>query len=84
VDLAALAGEPSPLGEVARRILSLEERPTDELIEPAREVRRELARASGDLDEKVYPQEPLEEVLSRAAWRVLDLLIAQRDGGAGK
>lgn len=86
VDLESLASEPSPIGFVASRLLMLQRGEDDDVLEAARGRFDNVVCNGGwglDLgDEELLPPSP-DAALERAAWRVLDLLLDQREEATG-
>ena len=80
VDLAAHAKEPTPIGRLARQILDLRSGRADELIERAATEVRRVESGGWNLDPEENPLPSTASLLERAAWRLLDALLAQREG----
>ena len=84
VDLAALAEEPSPLGQVASNLLELQQGRSAAVLEKARRIVDEVGAGGWGVDDEVHALPAVEQLLESAAWRVLDTLLDQRrevDGG---
>lgn len=84
VDLETLASEPSPVGHVARRLISLHDGPNTGLLKRVGEVIAQVADRGWQLNE--YGDHDLPEtavLVERAAWRVLDSLLEQRRDQGG-
>jgi len=79
IDLTALAGEKTPAGRVARRLLALEAGEGEDLVTRADEVVRKLTRGKFAL----APGEPdldVSALLRESAWHALDALLQHRSG----
>jgi DNA repair exonuclease SbcCD nuclease subunit len=82
VDLGALAGEPTAIGHVAGRLLELEAGRADEALKHARETIQTVACGQWGVADDDHPLPPAQELLERATWSVLDVLLAQREEAA--
>ena len=83
IDLAELAQEPTAIGRVATHLVALQAGQATELLASAA---RDVARVQGggwQVDDTDHPLPETRELLMSAAWRVLDVLLEQRDEGAG-
>ncbi|RKY17886.1 MAG: hypothetical protein DRQ55_14705 [Planctomycetota bacterium] len=82
IDLVSLAGESSAIGHVAGRLLKLDAGRADDALMHARETIQTVASGHWGVEDDEQPLPPAQELLERAAWSVLDVLLAQRDEAA--
>lgn len=80
VDLERLAEEPTPAGRIARRIQALEAGRVDDLVAVARQQIQMVTTGRWALDADRHAAPDAEALLLAAAWRALELLLAQRRG----
>ena len=78
VDLEVLARESSPLGHVAAQLLELQAGGAEALVRRAGEGLEGLGNWRLD-DDDLLELPPAREVLEQSAWRLLDVLLAQRE-----
>jgi len=78
VDLEVLARESSPLGHVAAQLLELQAGGAEALVRRAGEGLEGLGNWRLDEDD-LLELPPAREVLEQSAWRLLDVLLAQRE-----
>lgn len=78
VDLQELSAENSPLGHVARQLMELQAGGATELARRAAEEIADLGKWRLE-DEEQLELPPAEEILVRSAWRLLDVLLEQRE-----
>ena len=78
VDLEVLARESSPLGHVATQLLALQAGGAEALVRRAEEGLDGLGDWRLD-DEDLLELPPARQVLEQGAWRLLDVLLAQRE-----
>lgn len=79
VDLNDYAGETTAIGHVARSLLELHAGRGGERLGTARRTIERVAGAGWSVDDEAHPLPAAEQLLERAAWRVLDVLLEQRD-----
>lgn len=82
VDLEARAQEPTPIGHLARQLLALREGRADDLVARAAGAVRRVDEGGWDLDPEDHPAPDPAVLVERAAWRLLDRLLAQREEAA--
>ena len=79
IDLEARAGEATAIGHVARCLLELRAGGGGEQLGEARRTIERFASADWNIDEEDHPLPSPEQLLERAAWSVLDVLLEQRE-----
>jgi DNA repair protein SbcD/Mre11 len=84
VNLEDLSQEPTPIGRVASKILSLRKEEDADLLNEAEQIVERVRMGNWDLDDEGYPLPKLPDLLERAAWRLLNAMLDQRQGAQSK
>jgi hypothetical protein len=80
INLQALSKQPTPLGQLATTIMALENGDIEkDLKHRADRVVEHVAKGGWGLSEKDYPLPDTNQALLKAAWRVLDQMLQQRE-----
>lgn len=84
VNLEDLSQEPTPIGRVASKILSLRKEEDADLLDEAKQILERVRMGNWDLDDEDYPLPKLPDLLEHAAWRLLNTMLDQRQGAQAK